>query len=304
MAVAERSRSSARAAALYEGFDYRAFWSSEGRRHLDALEHGVIGDLLPQRGGSILDAGCGFGRLTDAYISRFDRVILLDSAWSMLEQARDRWGDRVGLVAADLHALPFRREAFDAVLLVRVLHHVEDPGPVMRSLGHVVAPGGRLVFNISNKRNALRIVRYLAAGAGPNPFARGVVAYGPRSSGCHPSDAEEWMGSGGLRPVRWRGVGIMDKVADRLGPLGRVVPAGRSLARVLGRVRLAPSMFCEAERSGVARERATSVQGPIFRCPRCRDRVEAADSGYVCRRCHLTFPLRDGILDFRVDRSA
>jgi len=91
----------------YEGFDYESFWDEPGRRHLDALEHRVVAELLPARGRRILDLGCGFGRLTDVYVERFDEVVLVDLARSQLEVARERWGSRVTLIQADLLAPRF-----------------------------------------------------------------------------------------------------------------------------------------------------------------------------------------------------
>lgn len=231
---------------VYEGFDYRSFWSEAGRRHLDRLEHRVVEELLPQEGGRILDLGCGFGRLTDAYVDRFREVVLVDAAGSLLEQARRRWGRRVRVIQADLRQLPFANAAFDAVVMVRVLHHLAAPGPALEEVRRVLAPGGRLVGNVSNKRNAARMTRALARGS-VDPWRHGLQRYGPRSFGCHPRDAEAWLLDAGLRPIRWRGVGVFDKVARKMPGASDVIPLGTGASRVLGWIRVAPSLFVEAE---------------------------------------------------------
>jgi SAM-dependent methyltransferase len=241
----EMERTLRRRRVVYEGFDYRSFWADAGRRHLDRLEHRVVEELLPPDGVRILDLGCGFGRLTDAYVDRFRQVVLVDAAGSLLEQARRRWGRRIRVVQADLRQLPFADATFDAVVMVRVLHHLADPGTALREVRRVMAPGARLVGNVSNKRNAVRMARALARGS-LDPWRSGLERYGPPSFGCHPKDAEAWLLDAGLLPLRWRGVGVFDKVARWVPEGSSLIPLGTRASRALGRIRLAPSLFVQA----------------------------------------------------------
>ena len=73
-------------------------------------------DRLPLRGDeTVLDAGCGSGRVTERLVDRLPRgrVVALDGSPSMVEAARERlarFGDRVSYVTADLAApLPLER---------------------------------------------------------------------------------------------------------------------------------------------------------------------------------------------------
>src|SRR5438067_7701900 len=109
----------------YAGFDYEAFWTDRERRHLDRLERWVVSSLLGERGQRILDAGGGYGRMVPTYVGRFEQPVLFDGALSLLEQARGRWGGRVTYVAGDLRSVPFTDGAFDAAMMIRVLHHLE-----------------------------------------------------------------------------------------------------------------------------------------------------------------------------------
>jgi SAM-dependent methyltransferase len=285
---------------FYEGFDYEAFWTGEERRHLDRLERRIVASLLQPSGRRLLDAGCGFGRLGDAYIDRFDEVVLFDGAWSMLERARDRWGDRATLVAGDLHALPFASQTFDAVVSVRVLHHMDHPETTLAALRAVTATGGRLVCNVSNKRNLKRIAAWSFGRTDDDPFTPGMVSYGEASFGMHPRDLERLCATAGFLPLAWRGVGVADKLAKHAGPLAPLVPSGAILARALGRVRYAPSLFVAA--SAGAPGRPTIRPGPfedLLRCPRCRCRLGADEGGWRCVMCRSHFPVREGILDLR-----
>jgi SAM-dependent methyltransferase len=284
--------------ALYEGFDYTEFWKEPGRPNLDVLERWVVRNLLPHHGRRVLDAGCGFGRLASAYEDRFDEVVLMDPAWSLLEAARERVGARATLVAGDVLALPFETGAFDAAVTVRVLHHVDDWTATFAGMRRVMVDGGVWVFNISNKRNLKRIARWAARRGGENPFAEGFERYGDLSVGCHPRDADRLMRIAGFESGPWRGVGIMDKLAARAGAAAPRMPKGRSLSLPLGWVRVAPSEFCAA-RAGTMREPA-SVAPEMFRCPICASPVDETPKGHACTGCSRKFAFRDGIHDFRV----
>ena len=78
---------------------------------------------LPLRGDeTVLDAGCGSGRVTELLLARLPRgrVIALDGSPSMIEVARSRLaghGDRVRFVVADLaRPLPIDPASVDAIL--------------------------------------------------------------------------------------------------------------------------------------------------------------------------------------------
>src|SRR3954465_12719731 len=77
---------------------------------------------------TVLDAGCGTGRVTAALLERLPRgrAIAVDGSPSMIEQARARLGsDPVEYAVADLAALELP-ERVDAVLSTATFHWVPD----------------------------------------------------------------------------------------------------------------------------------------------------------------------------------
>src|SRR6476646_9303466 len=74
-------------------------------------------ERLPLQGDeTVLDAGCGSGRLTEQILERLPRgrLIALDSSQNMLREAKavlQRFGDRVTFLKADLGALDLDRVA-------------------------------------------------------------------------------------------------------------------------------------------------------------------------------------------------
>jgi trans-aconitate 2-methyltransferase len=109
----------------------------------------VLERLQLQGDETVLDAGCGSGRVTEHLVSRLPTgtVIALDADPSMLAQARHRLSaaaDRVRFVQADLHQPLGLTQPVDAVLSTATFHWVLDHDALFRNLARVLRRGGRL----------------------------------------------------------------------------------------------------------------------------------------------------------------
>ena len=102
----------------------------------------AAGRLSP--GDRILDLGAGTGRFS-RFAAELGSVVAADVSLDMLSRARDKGG--FPRVRADAHALPFRRDAFDATLLVMVLHQLTD---LPRALAEVVRVSRRVAIATSD----------------------------------------------------------------------------------------------------------------------------------------------------------
>jgi trans-aconitate 2-methyltransferase len=126
-------------------------------------------DRVPLRGDeTVLDAGCGSGRVTERLVERVPdgRVIALDGSPSMIEAARGRlarYGNRVELVVADLAApLPLPGSSVDANLSTATFHWIADHDALFRHLAAVLRPGGRLVAQCGGEGNIASVRAALA----------------------------------------------------------------------------------------------------------------------------------------------
>ncbi len=93
------------------------------------------------------DLGCGTGQLAEGLAPYVGRVIAVDGSSEMLQAARERLRefDNVTLRRGELEALPIEEGELDAAALVLVLHHLAQPGVVLRETARVLKPGGRLL---------------------------------------------------------------------------------------------------------------------------------------------------------------
>jgi ubiquinone/menaquinone biosynthesis C-methylase UbiE len=102
-----------------------------------------------QAGSSILEVGCGPGRL---WIENLDllpgnwSIMLTDASPGMMAEAEARLGSdgRFAFRVADVRELPFEDEGFDAVVANHMLYHVPDRERAFSEIARVLKPGGTL----------------------------------------------------------------------------------------------------------------------------------------------------------------
>ncbi|MBW4637604.1 MAG: class I SAM-dependent methyltransferase [Gloeocapsa sp. UFS-A4-WI-NPMV-4B04] len=112
--------------------------------------------LAPQSGESILDLGCGTGYLTNKIVDSGAKVVGIDNASTMIEQARKNYPNLIFEVA-DATNLHFT-EQFDAIFSNAVLHWIKEPEKVIVSIWQALKPGGRFVAEFGGKGNVKAIV--------------------------------------------------------------------------------------------------------------------------------------------------
>jgi trans-aconitate 2-methyltransferase len=155
-----------------------AEWNAEvyARISVPQLEWGkrVLARLPLAGTESVLDAGCGTGRLTELLLERLPRghVVALDASDAMLGKARRhlaRFGDRVTFVRADL-ATHTQRPPVDAVFSTATFHWVLDHDALFDRIAESLRPGGTLTAQWGGEGNLLRVRARGAALRDSAPF--------------------------------------------------------------------------------------------------------------------------------------
>jgi dolichol-phosphate mannosyltransferase len=120
-------------------YDDRAFSSRILiQRYWQRRRYTIVLDLLG-RVQRALDAGCGSSKILEA----LPHAVGLDLNFAAL---RFRKRTNKALVNGDVRALPFKAEAFDAIICSEVLQQIRDDPRVFRELGRVLAKGGVLIL--------------------------------------------------------------------------------------------------------------------------------------------------------------
>lgn len=96
----------------------------------------------------LLDVGAGTGRLAQFFHTKVAQIVVMDESLIMLLQAQKKEGLQANLSHAE--HLPFGAHTFDRILMVDVLHHVEDHQKTADELWRVIKPGGRIIIEEPN----------------------------------------------------------------------------------------------------------------------------------------------------------
>ena len=198
---------------------------------------------------TVLDAGCGTGRVTALLLERLPRgrVIAVDGSAAMVTEARALLDpERAEVRLADLSELELS-ETVDAVFSNAVFHWIRDHGRLFAALARALRPGGRLEAQCGGRGNVATF--YAAVGdavagggfpelegfdpayfAGPEETEELLAGAGFEAIECRlepspvrPPEPREFIRSVclgahlDLLPESRRGE-LMDAVMDRLGP--------------------------------------------------------------------------------------
>jgi len=283
----------------YQDVCYRQqFWESQDRRYEDMAERIALRALLPPVGDTLIEVGAGFGRLAPLY-QGYQRVVLMDYARSQLEEARRYLSqpERYIMVVADVYNLPFADSLFDAITMVRVMHHLADVPRALAELHRIARPDGIAVIEHANKRHWKAVARWLLHCQSWNPFDSQPIEFAALHFDFHPAWVRQCLREAGFAVERTRSVSHF-----RLPVLKRILPS-TWLAALDGLLQpsgawlqFTPSLFLRAR----ALKPPVAPPEAFFICPAChRPELITTPKYLLCPHCGNRWSTADGIYDLR-----
>jgi trans-aconitate 2-methyltransferase len=128
---------------------------------------------LPLRGDeTVLDAGCGSGRVTAMLLERLPRghVVAVDGSRSMVEKARTALSERATVIRSDLLELELDVPV-DAAFSNAVFHWVLDHERLFERLARALKPGAPLIAQYGGERNVQHFIDVAAEVGAEDPYA-------------------------------------------------------------------------------------------------------------------------------------
>jgi SAM-dependent methyltransferase len=101
-------------------------------------------------GRELADVGGGTGNYALALAREGWRPVVVDLSAQMLAHATEKG---LTTVRADATRMPFAGESFDAVMLVSMLHHIDEPARALLEAKRVLRPGGRLALMVFTRED-------------------------------------------------------------------------------------------------------------------------------------------------------
>jgi trans-aconitate 2-methyltransferase len=154
---------------------------------------------------TVLDLGCGSGRLTAKLLERLPRgrVIAVDSSPSMLAQARTQlagYSERVQFIESDALQLELEQVA-DVVFSTATFHWILDHAKLFRVLFCALKPGGRLVAQCGGGANLAMLKARADALAEDRRFANSFRGWTQPWNYATPEETAERLRAAGFGEV-------------------------------------------------------------------------------------------------------
>jgi len=251
--------------------------------HLYDVLHAIVrAELAPAMGrhpGRALDAGCGTGFQAAVLASIGYRTHGVDISAGLLAEARRRRAS-VALARADVEALPYEDQAFDAVTCCgSTLSFLDNPAVAVAEMGRVLRPGGLMLLECEHRWSldllwgALSSLTGDSLGYELRPRDVWQQLSGGNGGGCRlrypgygpirlfsAAEIRALLAAAGLEPVRMWGIHVLtnlipstvlhrERLARPLAALYRILcSVDDGLRRLPGAARVANSLVVLARR--------------------------------------------------------
>jgi len=142
--------------AAYDSYDYPSYWKDREYEHRsEVLTIRSFLKKIPKLN-NLLEVGSGYGRLLNAYVFRAKKVTLSDPSAKLLSVARKdnfQYKKKVSFVHSKIENLrdQINAKSQDAVIMVRVLHHIEDVDNTFKEVNRLLVDKGYFILEFANK---------------------------------------------------------------------------------------------------------------------------------------------------------
>lgn len=166
---------------------------------MEALGLEVLARLKLTGEETVLDGGCGSGRITQTLIERLPRgrVIAIDASPSMVSAATERLGPQAYVRVGDLLELDLA-EPVDAVFSTATFHWISDHDRLFRRLHAALRPGGQLVAQCGGEGNITKLRGRAAEVIARAPYAERFADFQPPWNYAGPEETRERLLAAGF----------------------------------------------------------------------------------------------------------
>jgi len=245
----------------YDTYDYPRYWRTRKYEHLSEVV--AIREFLSTRGKlkKLADIGCGYGRLLPAYVDSAEKIILTDPSSRLLKIAKDVCkGENIEIKKGSVENAgdKIEKSSLDAVVLVRVLHHVEDLDKAFGSINSTLKKDGLLIVEFANKLHGKAIFKNIIKGnftfpldifridrrSKKNKKEKSIAFYN-----YHPDEVKRILEENGFKVIEKRSVSnFRSSFIKKIIPLSILMYVEKKLQKPLASVNFGPSIFLYAKK--------------------------------------------------------
>jgi len=250
--------------AAYDTFDYPAYWI--GREYEHKSEIIALKSFISKihKIKTILEIGAGFGRLVPAYAYRAKKIIITDPSSRLLKIARMSFKNRKNTKfihsGIDNLATRVRPSSIDLIIMVRVIHHIEDIDSAIKDVERMLVHGGYFILEFANKKNVKTTISQFLKGNLTYPIDIFTSDIRSRKSirrgtlpflNYHPYTIEQKLLQNGFEIMDRRSVSnIRSGILKRIFSAHTLIYFERILQKPLSYLNFGPSIFLLARKIG------------------------------------------------------
>ncbi len=154
--------------AHYDTYDYPSYWKGRDYEHLcEVLALNALLKKIPHFQ-KVMDVGGGYGRLIPHYIKRADKVILAEPSLHLIDIAKETYkkNKNVSYIHSPIENLlnEVKPNSVDAILMIRVMHHLSDPASAIKTFSKLLKKDGYLVLEFANKIHGKALISNMFKG--------------------------------------------------------------------------------------------------------------------------------------------
>lgn len=298
-------------------YDYSKFWENRTYEH-EAEKIGLLKFLKKMSGAWFIDIGGSYGRHIPLYHKRFHNCVLMDYSMTALKQAskylKDNNIKNVYLVAGNVYHLPFIDGSFDGGMMIRVIHHLDDPKTAISEISRVLKGLSKFILEFANKVHIKALLKsflkydikflistepYLIPSQGDLEGTQkelpGIIY------NYHPRYLRKLAVSQEMYPSKTLSLSYLRvSFLKRVLPLKFLTFCERVLQILIGWANLGPSvlMFLTKKQESIVRETPSRID-QIICCPKCKGELTSTRSSMLCKNCSINYPIEGKIIDLR-----
>lgn len=249
--------------AAYDTYNYPSYWADREYEH--KAEYFAIKTLLNKipKIKTIIEIGCGHGRLFPSFAYRAKKIILSDPSASCLSLARKNImnNSKVTFVQSSLENLPakLKNSSSDLVIMVRVLHHIKDIQEAFRVVAKLLNNNGYFILEFANKSHLKATLKEIVKGN--ITFPLDIFPVDKRSKrhiknktlpfiNYHPDEITEQLKIAGFTVIEKLSVSnIRSTFIKKVISTDTLIKISKALQKPLSYINFGPSIFILAQKT-------------------------------------------------------
>lgn len=299
-------------------YDYSTYWTQ--RVYENLAEKNVLNKIFSKENGKwFLDIGGSYGRLASTYAEDYKNPVIVDYSLKTLQKNKEIVTSKypnIILIAANAYHLPFKKNVFDAALMVRVLHHIKEPEKYYKELREILKNDSLYVQEFANKIHIKATLRalfkldfaFFNKEVYEQPIGENLEGSKEKEKDIflnyHPKHIREMLSLQGFNIKKRFGCSFLrSPFIKKLINQNTMIFFEKFLQNTLSWTNIPPSIIFESKLQKKKEEKPQEREElkDILACPKCKSSLEFENSKTAsCTGCSNKYFEKDGIWDFRI----